>query len=76
MRRTRGPGTGRARDFDAALACLSADQLRLLVRDMLLELDEPAHGRVVGSLIARAAAHGPSGNFVARVLGRELGMDR
>jgi hypothetical protein len=59
MRRTRGPATGRARDdVDAALACLSADQLRVLVRDMLLELDEPAHGRVVGSLIARAARAG------------------
>jgi tetratricopeptide (TPR) repeat protein len=59
MRRTRGPATGRAHDdVDAALACLSADQLRVLVREMLLELDEVAHGRIVGSLIARAVRAG------------------
>ncbi len=59
MRRTRGPATGRAHDdVDAALACLSVDQLRVLVREMLLELDEVAHGRIVGSLIARAVRAG------------------
>ncbi len=60
MRRTRVPATGRAHDdVDGALACLSADQLRVLVREMLLELDDVAHGRIVDSLIARAGHADP-----------------
>lgn len=39
----------------AALAAMSADELRELVRDMLLQLDDRAHGRIVNSLIERAA---------------------
>jgi hypothetical protein len=42
-------------DVDAALAIMSADQLREVVRGMLLELDEKAHSRVMNSLIHRAA---------------------
>ncbi len=42
-------------DIDAALAALSADDLREVVRDMLLELDDRAHGHVVSRLIERAA---------------------
>ncbi|MEI6727530.1 MAG: hypothetical protein WCN81_15080 [Actinomycetes bacterium] len=54
------PATGRAHDdVDGALACLSADQLRVLVREMLLELDDVAHGRIVDSLIARAGHADP-----------------
>lgn len=45
-------------EVDAALACLGADQLRVVVRDLLREVDERAHGRVVDSLIARAARTG------------------
>ena len=45
-------------DLDAALATMSADALREVVRELLLELDERAHARVVGSLIARAARGG------------------
>lgn len=45
-------------DVNAALAAMSADELREAVRDLLLELDEKAHSRVMGSLINRAARSG------------------
>lgn len=47
-------------DVDAALAALSADALREVVREMLLELDDKAHGSAINSLIQRAA-RGASG---------------
>jgi hypothetical protein len=59
MRRTRNRAPEPARnDIDEALASMGADELREIVRDMLLELDERAHGRVVNSLINRAARGG------------------
>ena len=45
-------------DLDTALATMSAEALREVVREMLLELDDRAHARVVASLIARAARTG------------------
>jgi len=45
-------------DVDAALGTISADELREVVRDMLLELDEKARSRVMSSLIQRAARSG------------------
>jgi len=45
-------------DLDAALATMSAETLRVVVHEVLLELDHRAHARVVGSLIARAARTG------------------
>ena len=42
-------------DIDAALATMNADELREIVRDMFLELDDRAHGRVVNNLVERAA---------------------
>ena len=45
-------------DVDAALGTMSADELREVVRDMLLELDEKAHSRWMSSLIQRAARSG------------------
>ena len=44
--------------LDAALAALSADALREVVREMLLELDDKAHGSAINSLIQRAARAG------------------
>jgi len=38
----------------AALAAMDANELRDIIRDVLLELDDRAHGRVVGSIIERA----------------------
>ena len=61
MNRRRHPAREPARDdVDAALATMSADQLREVVRGMLLELDDKAHCRVMNSLIHRAA-RGSSG---------------
>lgn len=37
---------------------MGADELRELVREMMLDLDEQAHGRVVNSLVNRAARSG------------------
>jgi hypothetical protein len=51
-------GTPVFNDADAALGTMSADELREVVRDMLLELDEKAHSRVMSSLIQRAARSG------------------
>ncbi len=45
-------------DLDAALAAMSADALREVVHEVLLELDVRAHARVVGALIARVARTG------------------
>lgn len=47
-----------ATDLDAALATMSAEALREVVHQVLLELDDRAHARVVASLIARAARTG------------------
>lgn len=54
---------------------MGAEELRDVVREMLLELDERAHGRVVSSLISRAARGGSgwvpsalSGEDVAEIL--------
>jgi len=59
MSRRRHPAPEPARnDADAALATLSADELREVVRGMLLELDEKAHSRVMSALIHRAARSG------------------
>lgn len=45
-------------DLDAALATMSADALRDVVREVLCDLDEPKYSTVVGSLITRAARGG------------------
>lgn len=45
-------------DLHAALATMSAEMLREIVNEALRELDERAHARVVGSIIARAARTG------------------
>ena len=37
---------------------MSADDLREIIREMLLELDEQAHGRAIASIIRRAARNG------------------
>lgn len=59
MRRKRNPAPEAApNDVDAALAAMGADELREVVRDILLELDERAHARVISSLINRAARGG------------------
>jgi hypothetical protein len=50
---------------------MGADELRELARDMLLELDERAHGRVVNSLINRAARSG-SGWAPAALSGEDV----
>jgi hypothetical protein len=57
MRKTKGREPVRT-DVDAALAAMSADELRGVVRELLLELDERARSRVVNSLIHRAARSG------------------
>jgi hypothetical protein len=45
-------------DLDAALAVLSAEALREVIHQLLLELDDVPHARGVASLIARAARSG------------------
>ncbi len=45
-------------DLDTALGTMSAEALREVVHEVLLELDDRAHARVVASLIARAARTG------------------
>lgn len=45
-------------DLDAALATMSDEALREVVHQVLLELDDRAHARVVSSLIARATRTG------------------
>src|SRR5450432_1266739 len=58
MRRRPTPAEPARNDVDAALAALSADALREVVREMLLELDDKAHSGVINSLIQRAARGG------------------
>lgn len=59
MSRRRHPAPELAReDADAALATMFADELREIVRAMLLELDDRAYSRVMSSLIHRAARSG------------------
>ena len=59
MSRQRLPGShSRTNDLDAALTALSADELRDVAREMLGELDDKAHSRVLNSLIDRAARNG------------------
>lgn len=58
MNRTRKSADASLTDLDGALAALSADALRDVVHDMLLELDDRTHARVVASLISRAARTG------------------
>jgi tetratricopeptide (TPR) repeat protein len=48
----------RPTDLDAVLATMSAEALREVVHEVLLELDVRAHARVVQSLVARAARAG------------------
>ena len=45
-------------DLDTALATMSAEALREVVHEVLLELNDRAHARVVASLIARAVRTG------------------
>jgi tetratricopeptide (TPR) repeat protein len=58
MKRPPTVATKAPTDLDTALAAMSVDALREVVHDVLLELDDRAHARVVGSLIARAARAG------------------
>lgn len=58
MRRRPTPAEPARNDVDAALAALSADALREVVREMLLELDDKAHSSAINSLIQRAARGG------------------
>jgi len=76
MRRKRKATPDRKRsDLDEALEALDAGELREVVREVLLELDDRAHGRVVTSLIKRAvrgrsgwAPAAPSGEKVEEVV--------
>jgi len=54
------PSEPATHDVAAALAALGADELRELLRNVLLELDERSRGRVVNALINRAARSGSS----------------
>lgn len=47
-----------ARDVAVALAALSADALREVVREMLLQLDDKARNSAIHALIERAARGG------------------
>ena len=59
MRRKRNLVSEAGRDdVDAALAAMGTEELRELVREILSDLDERTHGRVVDSLISRAARGG------------------
>lgn len=58
-------------DIEGALQALSAEDLRALVRDVLLELDERTYGRVVNSLIHRAVRSG-SGWAPAAIPGEDV----
>jgi len=59
MRRRREAAPEPARnDADAALAALSAEELREIVRGLLLELDQKSRSRVMNLLIQRAARSG------------------
>jgi hypothetical protein len=74
MRRKRKvtPEPGRS-DLDDALETMAADELREVVREVLLELDDRAHGRVVASLIERAWRAAPAMLRLRRWLGAARG---
>ena len=42
-------------DFDAALDAMDAEALRELIRDLLIEVDDRAHSRILDEITARAA---------------------
>ena len=57
--RGRAPATaGLPEDVESALDVMDAPELRGIVRTLLLELDERARTRVIGTLIKSAAGHG------------------
>jgi tetratricopeptide (TPR) repeat protein len=58
MRRSRQHPQTAPSDVGMALAKMSAEALREFVEQVLLELDDRAHARVVASLVARAARTG------------------
>jgi hypothetical protein len=58
MSRQRPPKKATHSDANAALDTMSADELRVFVREIMLELDDKAHNRVVNSLIQRTARNG------------------
>jgi hypothetical protein len=58
-------------ELDAALEALAAEDLRQIIRDVLLELGDRAHARVVGSIVSRAA-RGGSGWVPAAVSDEEV----
>ena len=67
-------GTDRS-GIDAALAAMNADELRAMIREILLEVDEQGHGRIVSRIIERAARNtsnwtpsSPSDAVVAEIL--------
>ncbi len=75
MKRRPAPAEPAQSDVDAVLAVLSADALREVVREMLLELDDRAHSSAISSMIQRAARAGsgwapaaPSDDKVAEAL--------
>lgn len=55
---SRGSAPGIAGDVDSALAALAADDLRAVVRQLLLELDDRAHAHAVAAILRRAADAG------------------
>lgn len=72
MKNSRTPACEPAgNEIDNVLAAMNADELREVVREMLLELDGRAHGRVVNSLIHRAV-RGDSGWVPAALSGGEV----
>jgi hypothetical protein len=59
MRRRHRPAVEPSEEtIDAALAALDAEELREVARELLLELDDRAHRRVVSAIINRAARGG------------------
>ena len=72
MSRRRSPTPKAAHnDIDTALAALSADALREVLREVLLELNDKAHSSLVNSLIQRAVRSG-SGWAPTAVSGDEV----
>ena len=72
-----------AGDIEGALEALSADELRMLVREMMPELDEQAYGRIANLLVNRAAGGGSgwipaalSGSDVAEILAFAAAAER
>jgi hypothetical protein len=64
-----------AGDIEGALAALSADELRMLVRDIMFALDEQIYGRIANSLV-NCAARGGSGWMPPRFRARSSYVDR